>query len=83
MFIKTALVTCFVWIAGFGIQQNNSISKKEIKKDANEVASGAKHAWQDAKKGGRAVGHKTKRIVKAIEQDTKKTLKDVKREVKK
>jgi len=68
---------------GAVIQQAQSPVKKEIKKDAKDVASGAKQAWHGVKEGGRTVGHKTKHVAKTIGHETKKTVKDVKKELKK
>ena len=84
--MKKILVILFfinVCMKGFCSQQNNSSAKQEIKKDAKEVAAGAKQAWHGVKEGGRTVGHKTKHVTKAIGKGVKKTAKDVKKEVKK
>ena len=65
------------------IGQTNTSVKTEIKKDAREIAGGAKQVWHGVKDGGRTIGHKSTVVGKTIGKGTKKVVKDVRQELKK
>ena len=69
--------------SAIAFQQAKSPVKNEIKKDAKEVAGGAKQIWHGVKSGGRTVGHKSKKVAKTIGNGAKDVAGDVKKDVKK
>ena len=77
------LLLFFLNFSAIAFQQTNSPAKDEIKKDAKEIAGGAKQIWHGVKSGGRTVGHKSKKVAKTIGNGAKEVARDVKKEVKK
>ncbi|MCX6275086.1 MAG: hypothetical protein NTV09_07755 [Bacteroidetes bacterium] len=69
--------------SAISFQQAKSPDKNEIKKDAKEVAGGAKQIWDGVKSGGRTVGHKSKKVAKTIGYGAKDVTGNVKKDVKK
>jgi hypothetical protein len=80
---KTLVVLCGIPVITFCYGQDKPSAKKEIRKDAKEVAAGARQVWHGVKEGGREAGHQVKHVTKKIGKGASKAAHDVKHELKK